>query len=301
LLLIRRILDLSLVGRDGTLKNKIYDSFDAAIADISDGAVIADSSFGTQCLAMNLWAALTRKEVKRLTIVTLMAHCRQPTHGVATLPAPMIIDCILQPGKIERIYTGFNSNVSAAAMEFAEEYRQATRNTEIIPVPYGNLCTRLEAAANGYGGILTPVGVGTYLEELCESVVLDGKRYLLEKPLQPDFAFVKAWKADKLGNLVYRRMQRVLNPVIARAAKTTIAEVLEIVEPGELDPDFIHTPHVYVDRIVKIPKGGTGSLEWMQVVKKQNFGPGGRMAARMALGSAPSKFQGLNGKRQQPG
>ena len=280
------------------MKNKIYDSFDAAIGDVFDGAVIADSTFGTQCLAMNLWEALTHKDVKGLTIVTLMAHCRQPTHGVSTLPAPMIIDCILQPGKIKKIFTGFNSNVSAAAMEFAEEYRQATKNTEIVPVPYGNLCTRLEAAASGYGGILTPVGVGTYLEEYCEKVVLDGRQYLIEKPLQPDFAFVKAWKADKLGNLVYHRMQRVLNPLIARAAKTTIAEVLEIVEPGELDPDFIHTPHIYVDRVVKVARGGIGSFEWMEVLKKQNFGPGGRMAARMALGTAPSKLQGLTGKPQ---
>jgi 3-oxoacid CoA-transferase subunit A len=286
------------------LKNKIYDSFDAAIADITDGATIADSWFGTQCLAMNLWEALTRKDVRDLTIVTLMAHIRQPPRaGVTRLPAPMIIDCILQPGKIKKILTGFNSNVSAALMELAEEYRQATKNTEIIPVPFGNLCTRLEAAASGYGGILTPVGVGTYLEEYCEKTVVDGREYLIEKPLQPDFAFVKAWKADKLGNLVYHRMQRILNPLIARAAKTTIVEALEIVEPEELDPDFIHTPHVYVDRIVKVPRGGIGSFEWMEVAKAQGFGPGGRMARMMGSGIAPgvppSKPQGLMVERQE--
>lgn len=271
------------------MRNKIYDSFDAAIADIFDGAVIADSWFGTQCLAMNLWEALTRKDVKGLTIITLMAHIRQPPRAGAPprLPSPMIIDCIEQPGKIKKIFTGFNSNVSAALMELAEQYRQATKNTEIVPVPFGNLCTRLEAAASGYGGILTPVGVGTYLEDYCQKIGVDGREYLLEKPLQPDFAFVKAWKADKLGNLVYHRMQRVLNPLIARAAKTTIVEALEIVEPGELDPDFIQTPHVYVDRIVRVPRGGLGSFEWMEVVKAQGFGPGGRMARRMGAGAAP--------------
>lgn len=263
------------------MKNKIYKDFDSAVADIFDGAIIADSTFGTQCLAMNLWGALTRKDVKGLTIVTNMAHCRQPNLGVTTLPTPMVIDCILQPGKVKKILTGFNSNVSAVAMEFAEEYRQATKDTEIIPVPYGNLCTRLEAAASGYGGILTPVGVGTFLEEYLEKVVVDGKEYLLEKPLQPDFAFVKAWKADKMGNLIYHRMQRVMNPLIARASKVTIAEVLEIVEPGELDPDFIHTPHIYVDRVVKVPRGGMGSFEWMEVMKLQSFGPGGRMVKMM--------------------
>ena len=277
------------------MKNKICDSFDAAIADIFDGAIIADSWFGTQCLAMNLWEALTRKDVKNLTIATLMAHIRQPPRAGAPprLPSFMIIDCIEQPGKIKKIYTGFNSNVSATLMELAEPYRQATKNTEIIPVPFGTLCTRLEAAASGYGGILTPVGVGTYLEEFAEKVVVDGRQYLLEKPLQPDFAFVKAWKADKLGNLVYHRMQRVLNPLIARAAKVTIVEALEIVEPGELDPDFIHTPHVYVDRIVRVPKGGLGSFEWMEVAKAQGFGPGGRMAAMMGPGTGPGAKPGM--------
>ena len=257
------------------MKNKIYDSFDKAIEDIFDGAVVAHSIFGTASQALNLWEALSRKNVKDLTIVGNMSHPRQNTPQGPHLPTYGPINCILQPGKVKRIITGFSSNVYSRMIGNAAEFEEATKNMEVIPVPYGNLCTRLEAAASGYGGILTPVGVGTYLEDYCQKMVVDGKEYLLEKPLQPDFAFVKAWKADKFGNLVYQKMMRTHNPLIARASKVTIAEVLEIVEPGEIDPDQIHTPHIYVDRIVRVPKGGTGSFEWNEVTKVLGFGPGG--------------------------
>jgi len=257
------------------LKNKIFDSFDKAIEDVFDGAVIAHSIFGTASQALNLWEDLSRKNVKDLTIVGNMAHSRQPPPQGTSLPTYGPINCILQPGKVRRIITGFSSHVYGGETEYTREYDLATKDMEVIPVPYGNLCTRLEAAACGYGGILTPVGVGTFLEDYCEKMVVDGKEYLLEKPLQPDFGFVKAWKADKLGNLVYHRMQRTHNPLVARASKVTIAEVLEIVEPGEIDPNQIHTPHIYVDRIVKVPSGGMGSYEWNEVVKVLSFGPGG--------------------------
>ncbi len=257
------------------MKNKIFDSFDKAIEDIFDGAVIAHSIFGTASQALNLWEALSRKDVKNLTIIGNMAHSRQATPQGPHLPTYGPINCILQPGKVKRIITGFTSHVYGGETEYTREYDVATKDMEVIPVPYGNLCTRLEAAASGYGGILTPVGVGTFLEDYCEKMVVDGKEYILEKPLQPDFGFVKAWKADKLGNLIYHRMQRTHNPLVARASKITIAEVLEIVEPGEIDPDHVHTPHIYVDRIVKVPKGGMGSFEWNETVKVLSFGPGG--------------------------
>lgn len=257
------------------MRNKVCDSFDKAIEDIFDGAIVAASIFGTASQPLNLWEALSRKNVRDLTLVTNMSHPRHATPQSTVLPTYGPINCILQPGKVKRLITGFSSNVYSRSIGYAEEFEEATKNTEVVPVPYGNLCTRLEAAAAGYGGILTPVGVGTFLEDYCEKINLDGKEYLLEKPLQPDFGFVKAWKADKLGNLVYHRMQRTQNPLIARASKVTIAEVLEIVEPGEIDPDQIHTPHIYVHRIVKVPKGGMGSFEWNEVVKVLSFGPGG--------------------------
>ena len=264
-----------LVFIEGPVKDKIYDSFDRAIADIFDGAAIAHSSFGDASRPLNLWEALSRKDVKDLTIISNMLYPRQTTPAGPHLPTWGPIDCVLQPGKVKRIITGFTSYVYSNAKVQNEEFEAATKDVEVIPVPYGNLCTRLEAAASGYGGILTPVGVGTYLEDYCEKKVVDGIEYILEKPLQPDFGFVKAWKADRLGNLVYHRMQRVHNPLIARASKVTIAEVLQIVEPGEIDPDQVHTPHIYVDRIVKVPKGGMGSFEWNEVAKVLGFGPHG--------------------------
>jgi 3-oxoacid CoA-transferase subunit A len=257
------------------MKNKIFDSFDKAIEDIFDGAVIGHSIFGTASQPLNLWEALSRKQVKGITIVTNMSHPRQAAPEGPSLPTYGPINCILQPGKVKRLITGFSSNVYSHIIGHVAEFEEATRDMEVVPVPYGNLCTRLEAAASGYGGILTPVGVGSFLEDYCEKIVVDGREYLLEKPLQLDFGFVKAWKADKLGNLVYHRMQRTQNPLIARASKVTIAEVLEIVEPGEIDPDHIHTPHIYVDRIVRVPKGGMGSFEWNEVVKALGYGPGG--------------------------
>jgi 3-oxoacid CoA-transferase subunit A len=256
------------------MKTRILDSFDEAIADIFDGAVIAFSTFGIASQAMNLWAALYRKDVKDLTI---MGNMVMPVKEGGFLPTYGPTDCVLQPGKIKKIITGFTTGVYTRDRTGTgtDEFVNALRDIEVVPTTFGSICTKLEAAAGGYGGILTPVGVGTFLEEQLEKFTIDGKEYLLEKPLVPDFGFVKAWKADKLGNLVYYRGQRLHNPLVARASKVTIAEVLEIVEPGELDPDYIHTPHIYVDRIIKIPKGGTGSFEWDEVLKVISFGSGG--------------------------
>jgi 3-oxoacid CoA-transferase len=256
------------------MKNKVFASFDEAIADIFDGAIITHSTFGTASQALNLWEALSRKDIKNLTIIGNMLHPRQNPSAGLHLPAYGPINCVLQPGKVKRIIVGFTSNVYSNMMSNALEYDEVTKDIEVIPVSFGTICLRLEAAASGYGGILSPVGVGTFMEEQCQKITVDGKEYLIEKPIYPDFGFVKAWKADKLGNLVYYHEQRVHNPLVARASKVTIAEVQEIVEPGEIDPDQVHTPHIYVDRIVKIPHGGMGSREWEEVNKVLNFGSG---------------------------
>ncbi len=256
------------------MKTKILNSFDEAVADVFDGAVIAFSTFGPASQAMNLWEALYKKDVKDLTLVGNMV---MPIREGGILPTYGPTDCVLQPGKVKKIITGFTTGVYTRDGKETrnEEFETALKNIEVVPTTFGSICTRLEAAACGYGGILTPVGVGTFLEEQCEKFVIDGKEYLLEKPLVPDFGFVKAWKADKLGNLVYYRGQRLHNPLVARASRVTIAEVLEIVEPGEIDPDHVHTPHIYVDRVVKVPKGGMGSFEWNEVLKVISYGPGG--------------------------
>ncbi len=261
------------------MKNKVFTSFDDAITDIFDGAIIAHSSFGIASQALNLWEALTRKQVKDLTIIGNMLHPRRDPPPGVHLPVYGPIDCLMQPGKVKRIIVGFTNNVYSDLVGHAQEYDEVTKDIEVLPVTFGTICLRLEAAACGYGGILSPVGIGTFMEEYSQKITVDGKEYLIEKPLQPDFGFVKAWKADKLGNLVYYREQRVHNPLVARASKVTIAEVQEIVETGEIDPDQVHTPHIYVDRIVRIPQGGMGSREWEKVSKMLNLCPAVNVAA----------------------
>lgn len=268
------------------MKNKIYESFEEAVADVFDGAVIAFSTFGTASQALNLWEALYNRDVKDLTVAgNMVMPVRVVTEEEKPFTAFGPSNCLLQPGKIRKIMAGFTSNVySGSGDDATRPFKEAIEKVEVIPVTFGALCTKLEAAAGGYGGILTPVGVGTFLEDFYESITVDGKKYLLEKPLVPDFGFIKAWKADRLGNLVYRRMQRVHNPLVARASRVTIAEVLEIVEPGELDPDQIHTPHVYVDRIIKVPAGGKGSPEWDEMMKERMYGPeGSRRQSKLAV------------------
>jgi 3-oxoacid CoA-transferase A subunit len=121
-------------------------------------------------------------------------------------------------------------------------------------VPQGTLAERIRCAAGGLGGFYTPVGIGTVVEKGKEKKVIAGKEYILELPLGADFALIKAYKADTLGNLVYRKTARCFNPVMAMAAKVTIVEVDRLVPVGELDPEAIVTPHVYVRRVVEVPK-----------------------------------------------
>ena len=126
---------------------------------------------------------------------------------------------------------------------------------------HGTLAERIRAGGSGIGGFYTPTGIGTVLEEGKEKKIIDGKEYILEKSLRADFSFIRAHKADKRGNLVYRGSERAANPYMAMAADITIAEVDEIVEVGELDPEVIVTPGIFVDRIVKIPEGALGSYK----------------------------------------
>ena len=121
-------------------------------------------------------------------------------------------------------------------------------------VPQGTLAERIRSGAGGLGGFCTPVGVGTVVEAGKERKIINGKEYILELPLTADFALIKAHKADTLGNLVYRGTARCFNPVMAMAAKVTIAEVDKLIEKGELDPEVIVTPHVYVSRIVEVAR-----------------------------------------------
>jgi len=257
------------------VKNKIVSSFDEAVADVFDGAVIAYSEWNAVSLAQNLLGALMRKDVKELTLVG--QQFIPIRYGMGETCSP--VDLALQ-GKVKKVITSW-----ATAVGFPGPSAQilkdalASGKIEMEATCHGNLVARLHAAAAGYGAVYIPIGVGTFLEEGKEKRVIDGREYLLEKPIKPDFGFVRARKADKLGNLVYYRSQRLMNPTVAMASKVTIAEVDEIVEVGELDPDQIHTPHIFVHRIVRVPRGAPGSDEWFEVIKYKGCQPGGSLRA----------------------
>jgi 3-oxoacid CoA-transferase subunit A len=133
--------------------------------------------------------------------------------------------------------------------EFERQF--LTRELEVELVPQGTFAERIRAGGAGIGGFFTPTGYGTLVADGKETRIIDGKPYVLEAPLRADFAFVKAWKGDRAGNLVYRRTARNFNPVMATAAQTTIAEVEHLVEPGEIDPDHVITPGIFVNHILQ--------------------------------------------------
>ncbi len=214
--------------------NKLVASADAAVADIQDGATVMVSGFGLCGNPENLIAALHRKGVKDLTLVS--NNCGTTDLGLGILLKAR------QIRKIVASYVGENK-------EFERQFLSG--ELEVDLVPQGTLAERIRAGGAGIGGFYTATGVGTKVAEGKETRVIEGREYLLEMPLRADFALVFAWKADHWGNLVYRKTTRNFGPVMCAAARTTIAEVQHVVAPGELDPDQVHTPGVYVKRVVK--------------------------------------------------
>ena len=216
--------------------NKVLASADEAVAAIPDGAIIMMGGFGLCGIPEHLIAALHRRGTKDLTIVSNNAGIDQ--FGVGPL---------LHSRRIKKMiatYVGENK-------EFERQF--LAKEIEVELVPQGTFSERMRAAGAGIGGFYTPTGAGTLIAEGKESRVINGRTYILEPPLAADFAFVKAWKGDHKGNLVYRKTARNFNPVMATAARYTIAEVEELVEPGRLEPDGIHTPGIFVKRIIQGP------------------------------------------------
>jgi 3-oxoacid CoA-transferase subunit A len=212
---------------------KLYESADAAVADIKDGATLVVGGFGLCGNPENLITALHRRGVKRLTIVS--NNCGTTDQGLGVLLAAH------QVRKMVSSYVGENKI-------FEQQYLSGELEVELVP--QGTLAERCRAGAAGIGGFYTPTGVGTQVAEGKETRTLGGREYLLELPIRGDFALIKAWKADALGNLVFRRTARNFNGCMAGAAPVTIAEVEEIVPVGALDPDAIHVPSIYVQRLV---------------------------------------------------
>jgi len=237
------------------MQNKIYPSADEAVADIPDGVSIAMHSWGFAGTPNHLVAAIKRKGIKD---ITLLCTNFLITPFESQLPGPgsllIQIKKLITPGIVSP--RQFGPEVGEVLGDLV-----ATGKLETEVIPHGIWIERLHAAAMGLGGFYNPVGVGTTVEEGKERKIINGKEYFLEKAFQPDVGLIKAHKADKLGNLIYYKISRGSNPIVAMASKLTIAEVDEIVEVGGLDPETIVTPMIYVDRIVKIPEGDVGSAK----------------------------------------
>ncbi len=214
--------------------DKLVASADAAVADVPDGATIMVSGFGLCGNPENLIAALHRKGVKDLTLVS--NNCGTTDLGLGILLKAK------QIRKIVASYVGENK-------EFERQYLNG--ELEVDLVPQGTLAERIRAGGAGIGGFYTATGVGTKVAEGKETRVIDGREYLLEMPLRADFALVYAAKADRWGNLVFRKTTRNFGPMMCAAAKITIVEAPQVVAVGELDPDLVHTPGIYVKRVVK--------------------------------------------------
>jgi 3-oxoacid CoA-transferase subunit A len=213
--------------------NKLYPSADAAIADIPDGTVLMSGGFGLCGNPENLIAALHRKGVRGLTIIS--NNCGTTDKGLGVLLAND------QVRKMVSSYVGENKI-------FEKLFLGGQLEVELTP--QGTLAERIRAGGAGIPAFYTRTGFGTEVAKGKDTREFDGHMYVMETALRADFAFVKAWKGDRLGNLVYRKTARNFNPMMATAAKVTIAEVEELVPVGELDPDNVHTPGVYVQRLI---------------------------------------------------
>jgi 3-oxoacid CoA-transferase subunit A len=214
--------------------NKVLRDAEEAAALIPDGATIMMGGFGLSGIPENLIAALHTRGTKDLTIISNNAGT--DTGGIGLLLRAR------QVRKMISTYVGENK-------EFERQFLQ--KEIEVELVPQGTFSERMRAAGAGIPAFYTPTGFGTLIAEGKEAREFDGRHYILERALHADFAFVKAWKGDSVGNLVYRRTARNFNPVMATAARFTIAEVEELVEPGAIDPHMVHTPGIYVKRVLR--------------------------------------------------
>ena len=208
-----------------------------AVADIFEGASIMIGGFGTAGMPDDLIEALIARRVGALTIISNNAG--NGDSGVAAL---------ISAGRVRKIVCSFPRQ--SDSHHFDAAYRAGAVELELVP--QGNLAARIQAAGAGFGAIFTPTGHGTLLAEGKETREIAGRHHVLEYPIHADFALVKAHKADRWGNLVYRKTARNFGPIMAMAAKTTIVQVSEIVALGEIDPEVVVTPGIFVQRVVEI-------------------------------------------------
>ena len=220
---------------------KIISSADEAVADVSDGAVIMVAGYAVPGTPQNLVKALLIKGVGGLTCISGPWYGRDPDlYDAARLVAN---------GQVKKVITSAPIHPDAPSPAIP---RWQGGQLEVEAVPQGTLAERIRAGGAGLGGVFLSTGMGTPFEVGKERKLINGEEYILEMPLNADYALLRAHKADTLGNLVYRRSQSNWNPIMAMAAGVTIVEVDEVVQPGELDPELIITPSIYVDRIVAV-------------------------------------------------
>lgn len=226
-------------------RSKIFTSFDDAVADIRDGSTIMIGNFaGPGGTPYYLIHALRRQGAKNLTIIANTAG------GIGLTLDYEDHKVLFENKQIRKVIASFPFSTSASKPSAAEKQIIAGE-VELELVPQGTLVERIRCGAAGIPAFYTPTGVGTVVEEGKERRYFDKRPCLLEHALRADFAFVRAYKGDEMGNLVYRGTQRQFNPIMAMAARITIAEVDEVVEPGDIDPEVIITPGIFVNRIVK--------------------------------------------------
>lgn len=223
--------------------NKVFDSAESALFDIKDGAIVMSGGFGLCGNPENLIRALHVKNVRDLTVIS--NNCGTDDYGLGIL---------LQARQISKMissYVGENKN-------FEQQFLSGELEVELNP--QGTLAERIRAGGAGIPAFFTATGVGTTVAEGKEIRSFDGRDYVMETALKADFALVKAWKGDRYGNLIFRKTARNFNSIMATAGKITIAEVEDLVEPGELDPDHVHIPSIFVQRIIK----GESYQKWIE-------------------------------------
>lgn len=217
----------------------ILQDVDEAVAPIYDGATVMIGGFGKAGQPVELIEALLRQGAKDLTVVNNNAGNGE--EGLAAL---------IGAGRVRKIVCSFPRQSDSQI--FDAKFRAGEIELELVP--QGNLAERIRAAGAGIGGFFTPTAYGTPLAEGKETRVIDGRGYVFETPLHADFALVKALKADKAGNLIYRKTARNFGPIMAAAAKNAIVQVREIVEVGEIDPEIVVTPGIYVNSLVQVSR-----------------------------------------------
>ena len=238
--------------------DKRISSAEAAVAEVQDGATIMMGGFGLSGNPENLTAALRAKGVKDLTIIANNAGI--DTFGIGTL---------ICNGQVKKMIMSYGGECAAFEQMALDGRLQVEWN------PQGTLAERIRAGGAGIGGFFTPTGYGTPIAEGKETRQIDGRWYVFEKPLKADFAFIKAWKGDTLGNLVYRKTARNFNQVMATAGKRVFAEVEQLFAPVQLDGDAIHTPGIFVDRVLQGVKY-VKPIEKLTVRQRDAAAAGGR-------------------------